>query len=81
MIGFLKDRMSSVSSDLYEDTCKPNKSHTNRIIQIVSCKTALIYVSIDYDIVKQITILQSWFLTILVYPHSAKRSYIIILYY
>ena len=33
--------MSSISSDLYEETLKPNESHTNRIIQIVSCKTAL----------------------------------------
>ena len=41
MIQFLKDRMSSVSSDLYEEILKPNKSHTNRIIQIVSRKTAL----------------------------------------
>ena len=35
MIRFLKDRMSSIYSDLYEDTLKSNKSHTNRIIQIV----------------------------------------------
>ena len=41
MIRFLKDRMSSISSDLYEEILKPNKSHTNRIIQIVPCKTAL----------------------------------------
>ena len=32
--------MSSISSDLYEETLKPNKSHTNRIIQIALCKTA-----------------------------------------
>ena len=38
---FLKDRMSSISSDLYEEILKPNKSNTNRIIQIVPCKTAL----------------------------------------
>ena len=50
MIRFLKDRMSSISSDLYEKTLKPNKSHTNRIIQIVSCKTTLIntYKTISY---------------------------------
>ena len=41
MIRFLKDRMSSISSDLYEEILKPNKSHTNRIIQIVPCKTTL----------------------------------------
>ena len=41
MIRFLKDRMSSISSDLYEEMLQPNKSHTNRIIQIVPCKTAL----------------------------------------
>ena len=41
MIRFLKDRMSSISSDLYEEILKPNKCHTNRIIQIVPCKTAL----------------------------------------
>ena len=40
MIRFLKDKMSSVSSDLYEEVLKPNKSHTNRIIQIVLSKTA-----------------------------------------
>ena len=40
MIRFLKDSMSSISSDLYEGILKPNKSHTNRIIQIVLCKTA-----------------------------------------
>ena len=33
--------MSSISSDLYEEILKPNKSHTNRIIQTVPCKTAL----------------------------------------
>ena len=40
MIQFLKDRMSSISSDLYEETLKPNKSNTNHIIQIIMCKTA-----------------------------------------
>ena len=33
--------MSSITSDLYEEILKPNQSHTNRIIQIVPCKTAL----------------------------------------
>ena len=42
MIQFLKDRISSVSSDLYENILKTNKSHTYRIIQIVPCKTDLI---------------------------------------
>ena len=42
MRRFSKDGMSSISSDLYEETLKPNKSHTNRIIQMVPCKTALI---------------------------------------
>ena len=41
MIRFLKDRMSFISSDLFEEILKPNKGHTNRIIQIVPCKTAL----------------------------------------
>ena len=41
MIRFLKDGMSSMSLDLYEEILKRNKSHTNRIIQIVPCKTAL----------------------------------------
>ena len=41
MIRFLKDRMSSISPDLYEEILKPNKSHTNRIVQIVPCKTTL----------------------------------------
>ena len=35
--------MSSICSDLYEGILKPNKSHTNRIIQIVPCNTALMY--------------------------------------
>ena len=42
MIQFLKDRMSSISSDLYEEILKSNKSHTNRITQIAPCKTAFI---------------------------------------
>ena len=41
MIRFLKDRMSSISSDLYEEILKLNKSHANRIIQIVPCNTVL----------------------------------------
>ena len=41
MTKFLKDRMSSISSDLYEEILKPNKSHTNRIMQIVQCKNTL----------------------------------------
>ena len=41
MIRFLKDRMSSISTDLYEEILEPNKSHTNRIIQI-ACKTTFI---------------------------------------
>ena len=47
MIGFLKDWMSSISSDLYEEILKPSKSHTNRIIQIVPCKTALLQLEKD----------------------------------
>ena len=43
MIRSLKDRMSSISSDLHEVTLKPNKSHTNHIIQIVQCKTVVEY--------------------------------------
>ena len=39
MIGFLKDRISSISSDLYEEVLKPSKIHKNRIIQIIPCKT------------------------------------------
>ena len=41
MTRFLKDKVSSVFSDLHEGILKPNKSHTNRITQIVPCKTAL----------------------------------------
>ena len=41
MIRFLKDRIGSISSDS-EEILKLNKSHTNRIIQIVPCNTALI---------------------------------------
>ena len=47
MIRFLKDRMISISSDLYEEILKPDMSHTNRIIQIVPCKTALIQLEKD----------------------------------
>ena len=41
MIRFLKDCVSSFSSDLYEEILKPSKAHTNHIIQIVPCKTTL----------------------------------------
>ena len=41
---FLKDRKSS---DLYEKFLKPNKSHTNRFVQIVQCKTALFQLEED----------------------------------
>ena len=39
--------MSSISSDLYEVILKPNESHTNRIIQIIPCNTALIQLEKD----------------------------------
>ena len=42
MIQFLKDRMSSVTSDLNEEILKLNKNIANCIIQIVSRQTALI---------------------------------------
>ena len=42
MIQFLKDQMSSIPSDLYEEILKLNKSHANCIIQIIPRKTALI---------------------------------------
>ena len=45
MIRFLKDRMSSISSDLYEEILKLNKSYASCIIQIVPCKTALRLIS------------------------------------
>ena len=41
IIRFLKDSMISISSDLHEEILKSNKSHTNRIIKIIPCKTAL----------------------------------------
>ena len=47
MIRFLKDQVSSMSSELYEEILKPNKSHTNRIIQIFPCKIALIQLEKD----------------------------------
>ena len=47
MIRFLKDWMSSITSDLYEEILKPNKSHTNHLKQIVLCKTALIQLEKD----------------------------------
>ena len=50
MIQFLKDWMSSVSPN--EEILKPNKSHTNRIIQIVLCKTALIQLDLYRRIYK-----------------------------
>ena len=34
--------MSSITSDLYGEILKPNKSHRNRIIEIVLCKTTSI---------------------------------------
>ena len=40
MIRFLKDTMSSISSDLYKAILKPDKCYANRIIHIVHCKTA-----------------------------------------
>ena len=45
MIQSLKDKMSSISSDLYEEILKPNKIHTNCIMRIVPCKTALSFKS------------------------------------
>ena len=50
MIQFLKDMISSISSDLYDEILKPNKSHTNRIIQIVPCKTALILIQTFFKV-------------------------------
>ena len=47
MIRFLKDRMSSITSDLYHDILKLNKSHTYCITQLVLCKTALIQLEKD----------------------------------
>ena len=44
---FLRDWMSSITSDLYEEILKLNKSHANNIIQIVLCKTALIQLEKD----------------------------------
>ena len=50
MIQFLKDQMNSISPD--EEILKPNKSHTNCIIQIVLCKTALIQLDLYRRIYK-----------------------------
>ena len=47
MIWFLKDQISSMSSDLYEEILKPNEGHTNLIIQIVPCKTTIIQLEKD----------------------------------
>ena len=41
MIRYLKGQMSYITSHLYEDILKPNKNHTNCIIQIVLSKTVL----------------------------------------
>ena len=37
----LKDKMSSISSDLYEETFKLNKSHTNRIMKLFRVRPQL----------------------------------------
>ena len=47
MIQFIKDWMSPISSDLYEEILKPNQSHTNHAIQINPCKTTLIQLEKD----------------------------------
>ena len=47
MIQFLKDQMSSISSDLYEEILKLNKSHSNHMVHIAPCKTALIQLEKD----------------------------------
>ena len=47
MARFLKDGMSSVTSDSYEEILKPYESHTNRIIQIFPCRTTLIQLEKD----------------------------------
>ena len=55
MTQFLKDRMSSISSDLYEEILKPNKNHTNRIIQVIPCQTSLRVVIEPASAVKSLT--------------------------
>ena len=45
MIQFLKDKMSSISSDFYKEILEPNKVHTNCIIEIIPCKTTLSFKS------------------------------------
>ena len=54
--------MNSIFSDLYEEILKTNKSHTNRIIQIDLCKTAL---KSTYEMWGS----QEW-------THHFKRSYV-----
>ena len=47
MIQFLRDQMSSITSNLYEGILKTNESHINHITPIVPCKTALIQLGKD----------------------------------
>ena len=76
MTQFLKDRISSISSDLYEEILKPNKSHTNRIIQIVPCNTPLILIQTFLKVYTHHAIIYS----IPMYAHNKicgfMRSYI-----
>ena len=44
---FLKDWMSSITSDLCKEILKPSKSHTNCITLIVLCKSTLIQLEKD----------------------------------
>ena len=67
MKRFLKDRMSSISSDLYEEILKPNKCHTNHIIKIGPCKTTIKDLIIQILMQKVVTILQ--------FTHSDKTNH------
>ena len=40
---WFKNRTNSISLNLYKELLKPNKSHTNCIIQIAPCKTAYLW--------------------------------------
>ena len=46
-VSIAKSWQLSITSDICEEILKPKKSHANRIIQIIPCKTALIQLEKD----------------------------------
>ena len=58
--------MSSISSDLYEEILKPNKSHTNCIVQIIPCRCGIVRKghAISRDYIVQLKISQNFFVDV-----------------